>query len=355
MLRILRSPSNVRHLSAPEWEEVFWHARQTRLGGRLWHTLDSQGLVHYLPPAAQRRLSSAFLAGEYQRQRILWEADRVHWALQCEGPSFILLKGAAYAAAKLDIAMGRDARDLDVLVPRQSLSAIENALLKHGWQHVITDDYDQDYYRLWMHELPPLQHPDRATEIDIHHSIVPRSSRASVDMAPFHDAAVAIDDLGTRVLAPVDMTLHCAVHLFQTGEIRGELRDLVDFKALLDEFSGKPDFWAELVLRAMMFRLERPLFYALRYASQILDAEIPAIAARHCESVRPPTLLLVFMDFVVPRALIPPRSRTEVLLAHASGLCLYVRAHWLRMAPWRLAAHLTRKMLRRWNLREREA
>jgi Uncharacterised nucleotidyltransferase len=354
MLRILRSPRDVQQLSVSEWEDILWVARQTRLGGHLWHILDTQSLLDHLPPAAQRRLSSAFLAGEHQRQQIMWEADRVHWALGREAPSFILLKGAAYAAANLDIAIGRDARDLDILVPPHSLSAVENALLNHGWQHVVTDDYDQGYYRLWMHELPPLRHLDRATEVDIHHAIVPRSSRASVDMAPFREVAITVDNRGTRVLAPVDMTLHCAVHLFQTGEIRGELRDLVDFKALLDEFSSKPDFWSELVPRAMMFGLQRPLFYALRYVSQILGSEIPGSAMRQCESARPTSILLMLMDFMVPRALIPPRSRTDVLMARVSGLCLYVRAHWLRMAPKRLVVHLTRKLLRHWKLRERE-
>jgi hypothetical protein len=353
LLRILRNPADAQHLSVSDWEEVLSHGRQSRLGGRLWYILEVQGLVHHLPTTVQRRLFSAFLAGEHQRQRILWEADRVDWALRCEGLSFILLKGAAYAAANLDIANGRDARDLDVMVPPNRLSAVENTLLKHGWQHVVTDAYDQRYYRLWMHQLPPLQHPDRATEVDIHHAIVPRSPRASVDMAPLHEAAIKVDNRGTRILAPVDMTLHCAVHLFQTGEIRGALRDLVDFKALLDQFSSEPDFWNGLVSRAMMLGLERPLFYALRYASQILGAEIPGIAKRDRGIAKPTPALLVLMDFLVPRALIPPSSQSDALLARVSGLCLYVRSHWIRMSPRLLVVHLARKSLRRWKLHER--
>jgi len=201
--------------------------------------------------------------------------------------------------------------------------------------------------------LPPLQHPDRAIELDIHHAIVPRSSRASIDMAPLNEAAITVDNRGTKVLAPVDMTLHCAVHLFQTGEIRGALRDLVDFKALLDQFSSEPDFWSGLVSRAKMFELGRPLFYALRYASQILEAEIPGIVMRDCGIARPTPALKMLMDFLVPRALIPSSSQSEALLAGVSALCLYVRSHWLRMSPRLLVIHLARKSLRRWKLRER--
>jgi hypothetical protein len=345
MLRILRNPTDAQHLSASDWEEVLSHARQTRLGGRFWHILEVQGLVHHLPAAAQRRLFSAFLAGEHHRQRILWEVNRVRWALRCERSRFILLKGGAYAAANLDIAKGRDVRDLDILVPLDRLPGTENSLLAHGWRHVISDDYDQSYYRLWMHELPPLEHPDRGMELDIHHSIVPRWSPASADMASLHEAAIALDNRGTRVLAPVDMTLHCAVHLFQAGEIRGALRDLVDFKALLDEFSTEPGFWAGLAPRARMFRLERPLFYALRYASLLLGARVPENAMRG--TARPTSPMLLFMDLLIPTALVPPRSPWEGLLAQASGFCLYIRSHWLRMAPWRLVKHLTRKLVRR--------
>jgi len=83
LLRILRNPRDAQDLLVSDWDEVLSHARETRLGGRLLHIFEVQGLVLHLPAAAQRRLFSAFLAGEHQRQRILWEADRVRWSLRC--------------------------------------------------------------------------------------------------------------------------------------------------------------------------------------------------------------------------------------------------------------------------------
>jgi hypothetical protein len=104
-----------------------------------------------------------------------------------------------------------------------------------------------------------------------------------------------------------------------------------------------------------MFRLERALFYALRYASLLLNARVPENAMP--ETASPTSPILLFMDLLIPRALVPPRSPVEGLLAQASGLCLYIRSHWLRMAPWRLVRHLTRKLVRRlgWEARKRDA
>ena len=79
------------------------------------------------------------------------------------------------------------------MVPTDELPGTENSLLTHGWRHVISDDYDQSYYRLWMHELPPLEHPDRAVELDIHHSIAPGWSPGNDKMASLYEAAVAVD------------------------------------------------------------------------------------------------------------------------------------------------------------------
>ena len=41
------------------------------------------------------------------------------------------------------------------------------------------------------------------------------------------------------VLSPVDMLLHNAVHLFMNDELRGGLRDVVDFRDLFEHFAER--------------------------------------------------------------------------------------------------------------------
>ena len=347
LLRLLRSADEASHLSPREWEDVLRHALTAHLGGRLWQMLKEAGVAHRVPAPIARRIEAAFIEGEYYRRRLLWEIDRLHRSFRGTETSLILLKGAAYAAADLELAIGRPAADTDILVSYAEISRVEQILLSDGWEHVIDDDYDQFYYRQWMHELPPLRHRVRETELDLHHSIVPRTSRIKPDMARVCAAAIVVDKRGTKVLAPADMLLHCSVHLFHDGEIRGALRDLVDIDRMIRHFARTPQFWSTLVPRATELGLTRPLYYALRYADRLLATPVPQRVTDACEFAKPALPILMIMDTVIPRALIPPMSRGERWASTASGLCLFVRSHWLRMAPRLLIAHLARKTIRR--------
>jgi hypothetical protein len=53
------------------------------------------------------------------------------------------------------------------------------------------------------------------------------------------------------------------------------------------------------------------------------------------------------MEALADRALLPDTEGN----ARGAGMALwvlYVRSHWMRMPPWLLAHHLTRKALRKW-------
>jgi Uncharacterised nucleotidyltransferase len=346
LLRVLRKPDEAARFATGEWEDLIWHARKTRLGGRVWHLLVGTGVSERLPVPVRRQLSSAFIAGEAHRRGLLWELDRLHRILG-SAHSFVALKGGAYAAAGLDVARGRPAGDIDVMVPREAIAKVEALLLANGWKHLVEEEYDQRYYRRWMHEIPPLVHALRRTELDLHHAILPLSSRLRPDAESLYRRAITVDAEGTKVFAPADMVLHGAVHLFHDGEIRGALRDLVDIDALIREFAQRPNFWPSLVPRARELGLERPLFYALRYATQLLGTPVPAPCMADAEAGRSAAPVLAIMDWAVIHAIVPPLSPAEKRSARCAGLLLYIRSHYLRMSVALLSQHLARKSLRR--------
>jgi hypothetical protein len=135
------------------------------------------------------------------------------------------------------------------------------------------------------------------------------------------------------------------VHLFQDGEIRGRLRELVDVDALLRWFGREPGFWARLATRATGFGLARPLFYALRYADRLLRTPIPPDAHALAAAGRPPQVVLSTMDALVPRAMLPFPGGDRSARVRLAGWCLFVRSHWLRMPPILLARHLLHQVL----------
>jgi hypothetical protein len=160
-----------------------------------------------------------------------------------------------------------------------------------------------------------------------------------------------MDDLW--MLAPEDMVLHSAAHLFQDGDLAGSVRDLVDADALLSELGARdPAFWDRLPVRAREIGLERALFYVLRFARRLLETPVPAGVDAALPA--PPRAAMALMDRLVSRALLPIRGQHGTLGEDTARLLLYARSHWLRMPPGLLVAHLTRKTLRRWS-RDQEA
>ena len=355
LLEVLCEPRRIGGLTTADWETLLAHARVTNLQGHIWYMFERSGLTGLVPHRMQDRLRAATLVAEEHNRRNLWEADRVHHAVSSLDVPIILLKGAAYAAARLPAAHGRPTADIDIMVPKRRVGEVEAALLAHGWVHTISDEYDQRYYRRWMHEIPPLTHAERDATLDLHHAIVPASSRLRLQMEPMYDAAIPIEGLPYMMLSPPDMLLHATVHLFHDGEIAGALRDLVDIDALLQDFARRPEFWPSLTRRAAELGLQRPLFYALRYAARLLETPIPAETVQQAAAGSPSPLVLLLMDWLVTSALTPPTTAGDRLRFDVARFCLYVRSHWLRMPTVTLIMHLTRKSLRRWPLKPTEA
>src|SRR6185436_20441081 len=102
--------------------------------------------------------------------------------------------------------------------PRASLDAVEAALLDAGWEHVKdAQGYDDLYYRRWMHELPPLIHRTRDRMIDVHHTILPATARPTPHAEALIGESVALEG-GLAILAPADIIVHAAAHLFADGD-----------------------------------------------------------------------------------------------------------------------------------------
>jgi hypothetical protein len=351
LIQALRDPSVAAEFGPETWDLLIRLARRSRLLGRLAVQWDEAGLLQQLPA---RVIDHLVAAGVYvnERQRAArWEINRILHALGGMEVPIVLLKGSAYILAGLPPSRGRLLADVDLLVSRKDLEQIEGSLKAHGWESVKLDEYDQRYYRTWMHELPPLRHPERGVEVDIHHTISPLTSRLNPKPDKLISDSHLLDGQPLRVLQPVDMVLHSAIHLFYDGEFINGLRDLVDLADLFSHFGKCAAFWDGLVERAEAQDLMRPLFYATRYAHRLLGVDIPASAMTPIGKGSPSGPVLPLMDFLVESVLIPdhpdyPRRRTAI-----AQWLLYVRSHWLRMPPGMLIRHLARKQVMRWKKR----
>ena len=344
ILQALREPEALISLSLLDWDLLIRQARRANLLARICLLLDERSLLEQVPPKPRQHLEWSRVISEKHIQAVHWEITQIRKALEKVGVPVILLKGAAYVMAKLPSAKGRLFSDIDIIVPKDSLSVVEAALMLHGWAATHHDAYDQRYYRTWMHELPPMRHIKRKTVIDVHHAILPETAALHPDSAKLLAAAQLLDSYDdVKVFAPADMVLHSAVHLFHNDQLDQGLRDLVDIDSLLRHFSKLPTFWTDLSVRAHELGLMRPLFYALRYAVHFLNTPVPSSMMEATQNGRPNPLTLFFTDQLFERALLPTHKSCSDWLTGTARQILYVRATWLRMPSFLLARHLFHK------------
>lgn len=341
-----RDPGTAPTVASPrDWEALLGQARRARLSGRLARHFSDHGWLPLVPERPRRALQGALRLVDRQRHEVRWEAACLLRALRQAGTPLVLLKGAAYCVANLPASEGRLFGDIDILVPRDRLGDVENALFAAGWISAERDAYNQRYYREWMHEIPPLRHVQRGTSVDVHHTITPPTSRFKVDGDALWKAVVPVGgEPGVFVLAPADMVLHSAVHLFQEGEFDHGLRDLLDLDDLLRHFSElAPGFWKALFDRAEELRLGGPLSLALEHVEERFGPRVPAAFLTRRGAIRLRGLRGGVLRALLRRALNPHHPTSDERFSETARFLLYVRSHLLRM-PLRLALpHLLRK------------
>ena len=343
LLRALREPATMVALDNDAWDLVVRQAVAAGLLARLGAVARNAGVEKDLPLRVWRHIQAALMMAEQQQRAVRWELTELSRSLAAlEGP-VLLLKGAAYAAADLAPGQGRLFGDIDLMVPKAQIDQAEAALMLDGWAIGHQDNYDQRYYRQWMHELPPMTHLRRRTVLDVHHSILPTTARIQTQPALIIARARPLPSFPRfSIPDPLDLVLHSATHLFHEGEWQHGLRDLVDLHALLAQFGAQPGFWDDLLARGEALNLGRPLFYGLRYTERLLQAPIPQWVMDGCPG-RPSRRAAAAMDVLFLPAFATAHASCRGSLSGFAAFALFVRSHWLRMPVHLLAPHLARK------------
>jgi hypothetical protein len=349
LARYLRAPEQLAGLRLEDWDRLVPTARRAGLLARLTLLVERTiGLDAVPAPARPHLVSSTTLAEKHVRDT--WrELDRLLEVLTPVVGRLVLLKGGAYVAADLPPAKGRTFNDIDILVPKDRLADVETMLQLAGWSYGDIDPYDEQYYRRWMHQLPPLTNASIGSSLDVHHGLVPATARIRLDAALVLAEAVPVPGRpALAVLAPPDMVLHSAVHLLNEGDYEHGLRDLHDLDLLLRHFGTAPEFWRSLAARGRALNLTRPLYYALRYTAAAFGTPVPAEINREAEAWAPPWPGgRGAMDALFGQALRSPHPAAATALTAPALWLLYIRAHYLRMPLPLLLPHLARKAMRR--------
>lgn len=354
LLHALSQPHSTSALRPGEWSRLLSAARSVNLLGTLAERVHrAQAGVH---PAVARHLDGARQLAARQRLSVLWEVHCLQSALEGLGVPIVLLKGSAYVIGNHPVSVGRLFGDIDVLVPRDALGDVESTLMLNGWVSAKTSAYDQRYYRQWMHELPPMVNLRRGAVVDIHHTILPPTSRHSPDPAAIIERAQPVAGLHcVRVPSTEDLVIHSITHLVHEGELHNGLRDLVDIDTMLRGFSVDEGFWRRFVEATVQHGLNQPVAFGLALAQRTLATPIPAAVWQDITTPGRERSMPAWLHRVYARALqAPARGHADAADTLATAL-VYIRAHWLRMPPGLLARHLVTKAWMGWRERPDEA
>lgn len=340
---VFTNPRLALELNLLQWDLLIRQARRANVLARLGEVLEESGILGRIPSQPRLHIKSAQTYAYRFYISLQWEITCILEALKTVDMPLVLLKGAAYAAVGDKAAKGRVFSDVDILVPENKLLEVETALVKAGWMTNTFDPYDQKYYRQWMHEIPPLRHLKRQTSIDVHHNILPKTSKFCPDASKLLTSVVNIPGTDIWTLTAEDRVLHSATHLFHEGELEHGFRDLSDLDLLLKEFSGQENFWGKLQHRAGELNQQTPLYYALRYTSLILQTPVPEEVFKISDQHAPNRIKQKLMDALFLRALMPDHDSCRDCWTGFARWLLFIRAHWLKMPWYLLIPHLSRK------------
>jgi hypothetical protein len=359
LLALWQQPLRALTLAPADWSAVLGAARRARCAGHLMVRLREAGVIDRLPAPVRGQFDSVAVLVAERAAQLQRELDALAEALAPLTGEVLLLKGAAYQAQGLALAAGRIAGDVDLLVPRARLARAESLLLGAGWMAQRLDGYDERYYREWSHELPPLRHPARSLEVDLHHALTPALAGGGIDAAAVLAQSLPLGAF--RVADPRDQVVHCAVHAFKDTELDGRLRELMDFDLLVRAHGGADPvaFSAALIARAIEIGGAPALRWAARYATAWLGtpvaalAEPPGLAARRLQRQQwaVPAWRAWWMDRLMAASNLPGAFSRPAAPAQLARLVLQARYHRLRMPPLRLLAHLAHKSGARLRLR----
>ena len=342
----LCDPARAVAYDKTQWERLVWQSRAAELMAQLHLVLSEASVLASAPAPARRHLEIASVIARRHADAVRHELGNLRRTLEPLQVPVVLLKGAAYLAMGHDAARGRIFNDVDILVPKTALKGVEQRLNWDGGFPLHTTAYDERYYRDWMHEIPPLQHKNRATVLDVHHTILPPTSGYRIDADALLERCRRLDrdPACFAVLAPEDMVVHSACHLF-FGEFHKGLRDLYDLHQLLSGFSEDAGFWAQLVERATSLGLARPVLDALEQSQRLFRTRIPQHVERDLRPAATSIWPGVCRRWLFDHALRPPHASAGGRMTAFGRWLAFVRSHWLRMPLPLLAYHLSYKAL----------
>lgn len=257
-----------------DWRQILRLADKEHMTGAFAAALRRWNLRKPLPQPVQAALDRRYIMGGEINSRIKRQAEDAIGTLNDVGITPIILKGGLhlFEASPEDLG-SRVLRDLDLLVPVESLDEAVHALRGSGY----VPDAEQE---AWTYHYRPMYHPDHIVAIELH--IRPGEQRhfLSIEEAWAEAVPVAAPGLSWMALGPNHRIAHNIFHseVQDFGYILAALclRQLYDLARICQRYKAEIN-WQEISARMERHGMNA-LFRARMYqAVQLLGAPRPSI------------------------------------------------------------------------------
>ena len=244
IINLFESPQLALDLDDDKWQDILRVLRFNDMTATLANILSVNNIAlrsHF----ALKHLDSSSIYAQRQAQQVRNESYSLKKLLSNAEVNPIFLKGAAYILASDENSHGRLMSDIDILVDKKCLHEVESILKSNGWREKRLDNYDEQYYRKWSHELPPFRHITSGTTLDIHHTLIPPITGKSIPIESVLAESARVD--GVRQTLSLEWRLlHCIIHFFFNEDYEKPFRDLWDLKCLFCSLNDKEHLESDL-------------------------------------------------------------------------------------------------------------
>lgn len=264
-----------------DWEDFIDQAR--------YHGIAAGTYLHFkqldkgIPEGVKNRLRKMYLWNVTHNLK-LWSAfEEILRAFNQANIEAIPLKGIFLAEHLHGHIGSRSSSDLDLLVRREDFPRAKNELARIGYvatRQPYSEEFIGNFLRHQGFSKPESLH--NGTYLEIHWNFYVKRPK-EFDMSPVWKNATSISINGFRVLtlSASDTLLHLAINLRLHGYL--SLRLFGDLYALMTRYQEEID-WHYVIRQAQRNGQRVGLYYALYFAKELLDAEIPI---RVLEQIKP--------------------------------------------------------------------
>lgn len=224
-----------------DWEFIWGAAQSYNISPLLYYNLRGLSNSSSIPATIMENLRGAYHETVAKNMLLYSELHTVIDAFRQAGLEAIVLKGAALAGIVYPNIGLRPMADIDLLVKKEELAAVERVMADLEYQPTQGIKSQQRFRDNHFH-LPPYTHVRKPMTVEIHWHF---TDNTDSDIRQWWERALLKDLRGCRILVPSaeDMLNHLSLHLFNHGYHKGfVLRCLCDIFQTVRQYGDEIDW-----------------------------------------------------------------------------------------------------------------